>query len=153
MNKKEYKNIKKNEDVRKVLTQRDLLKGVFLDQYQIEQMRIDHNHFKNLTVELRQIYDKMRLQCNETTNMLAYRIFLVVDAADIDYPEAELETILKRYQRFWPYEPIDFEVQEDPNADVPKQSSYMILKNLEKLENTGKISEEQKKKLIRQKRK
>ena len=29
----------------------------------------------------------------------------------------------------------------------------MILKNLEKLENTGKISEEQKKKLIRQKRK
>ena len=31
MNKKEYKNIKKNEDVRKVLTQRDLLKGVFLD--------------------------------------------------------------------------------------------------------------------------
>jgi hypothetical protein len=66
----------------------------------------------------------------------------VVDAADIDYPDAELETILKRYQRFWPYEPIDFDVPEDPNADVPKQSSYMILKNLEKLENTGKISEE-----------
>lgn len=29
----------------------------------------------------------------------------------------------------------------------------MILKNLEKMENSGKISEEQKKKLIRQKRK
>jgi hypothetical protein len=45
----------------------------------------------------------------------------VIDAADIDYPEAELETILKRYQRFWPYEPIDFEVQEDLNADLPKK--------------------------------
>ena len=96
------------------------MKGVFLDQYQIEQMNTDHAQFQNLTVEFRQIYDKIRLQCNEVTNCIAYRIFLVVDCADIDYPDAELESILKRYQRFWPYEPIDFEVQEDPNADAPK---------------------------------
>jgi hypothetical protein len=48
-----YLNLDTNQEVRQVLTQKELLGGVFLDQYQIEQMNNDHAHFKNLTIEIR----------------------------------------------------------------------------------------------------
>ena len=45
----------------------------------------------------------------ESTNSIAYRVFAVIDAADIDYPDCEIESILKRYQKFWPYEALDYD--------------------------------------------
>ena len=51
----------------------------------------------------------------ESTNSIAFRIHAVIDAADIDYPDREIEMILKRYQKFWPYEPLDY---DEPVADA-----------------------------------
>lgn len=87
----------------------EILGSLITNQYNAEQMFTDHIHFRKLTKETRQIVDKIRLQCIECTNAFAYRIYAVLDAADIDYPDGEIEKILKHYQRFWPYEPLDLD--------------------------------------------
>jgi len=43
------------------------------------------------TSEIREVQDKIRFQCLESTNSIAYRIHAVIDAADIDYPDREIE--------------------------------------------------------------
>ena len=119
-----------------------------------EQMFTDHIHFKKVTKETREVVDKIRLQCQECTNAFAYWIFAVLDAADIDYPNGEIEKILTRYQRFWPYEALDLDTQKDYGYNTQVVvSSASILKKLNQDEEDKKKAEEKKKQARKDKRK
>jgi hypothetical protein len=80
--------------VRQVVTQKEILGALIPDQYKAEQMQTDHVHFQKVTQESKAILDKIRLQINECTNTYAYRIYCVIDAPDIDFPDKEIEVIL-----------------------------------------------------------
>ena len=78
--------------------------------------------------------------CNEFINTFAYRINLIIEAADIDFQDAEIEKIVKIYQRTWPYEPLNYEaVQDDVNLQHQAGSSDMLLKNLAKFEDNANL--------------
>ena len=85
--------------------------------------------------------------CNEFINTFAYRINLIIEAADIDFQDAEIEKVVKIYQRNWPYEPLNYEaVQDDVNLQHQAGSSDMLLKNLAKFEDNSNLKTKQKKK-------
>ena len=133
--------------IRKVMTGKEILQKNVINLFDIEQMQNDHLHFQMLTVEVRSTQEKIRLQCNEFINAFAYRINLIIDVAEIDFLDSEIEKIIKIYKRNWPYEPLILESQEDSqnNTQAGGQSELM-LKNLAKLENVGNLKSKAKQK-------
>ena len=133
--------------IRKVMTGKEILQKNVINLFDIEQMQNDHLHFQMLTVEVRSIQEKIRLQCNEFINAFAYRINLIIDVAEIDFFDAEIEKIIKIYKRNWPYEPLILESQEDSQNNIQAAGqSELMLKNLAKLENVGNLKSKAKQK-------
>lgn len=101
--------------------------------YDIETMKKEHEKYRQLVVNLRKEHDRIRLQCKESTNTFAFRIHCIFDASDIEYSNPEIETIIKRYQRFWPFEHLDYD-DHDHHHHHHGQSSHQIRKNLERFD-------------------
>lgn len=119
-------------------------------------MKLDHEAFSKLTEEVKKIYERIRLQCIEQTNSFAYRIYIIYDVMDVDIVNDEINAIIRRYQRLWPYEALGIEDSE-MHAELKMKaapSSDQILKNLARLEGSGTMTEEQRRRArIAQKKK
>ena len=55
---------------------------------------------------------------------------MAVEAADVGFPDPEIEQILKNYSRFWPYEALDL---DSKSLAATVDTSQMILQNLNKI--------------------
>jgi len=112
-----------------------LTKRLEPDPYMIEEMESRHEHLLSMTKLVRQDHQDIRTKFNQMVNSIAYRIHISLDAANIDYPDAEIERMLTTYSRHWPYDTLtisDLRKEETQKHDF--QSSAQILKNLDSYE-------------------
>lgn len=74
---------------------------------------------------------------------------------DIDFTNDEINQICARYQRYWPYEALGIEDSElaKQGKETKAVSSEVILKNLQRMEASGTMSQEQRQKFVRMQKK
>lgn len=100
--------VKDREEKETKLDQR-FLKQEQIKDYNIELMFQNHREFKHLTDGIRNIHDRIRLQCKESTNAFAFRIHCILDVAKVKCPSEDMRTIIRRHKKYWPYKSLTYD--------------------------------------------
>lgn len=77
----------------------------------MDKMIGQHYFFQKETSRIRLQFEQIRTKFHLLINAIAFRIYLSHDAAGMDCPEKEIQTILAKYIKDWPYEALDLEYQ------------------------------------------
>lgn len=104
-----------------------------------------------MTEALRDAKDQARLQCSETASIFAFRIYAILDATDLDYPDEDIRAIVERYHERTPFEPFDLNPIEVGKGEA-NLSHRQIVAGLEKIKLTRELTPEEVRKLNRNKK-
>lgn len=122
-----------------------------IDPYKVASMKEEHRQHKEVTLTLRHAKDKVRLQCRESTIRFSYRIYAILDAADLDYPDEEIRAIVQRYHKYSPFEPFDLHPVELGKSEA-NLSHQQIVAHLEGIKKTRRLTAEEVRQLNRSKK-
>lgn len=120
------------------------------DLRQIEEMDNEHLKFQEKIKSLRKIHEKVRLKFKQLAAALAYRIHLVMEVADVSCPEADIEQIIRGYQRDWPYEPLDVKTaaQQQKSLALAREETHTDIAVLQTLRPDDRRNRQRRQKLI-----
>lgn len=91
------------------------------------------------------------MQCSESASLFAFRIYAILDATDLDYPDEDIRAIVERYHERTPFEPFDLQPIEVRKGEA-NLSHQQIVAGLEKIKLTRELTPEEVRKLNRSKK-
>lgn len=130
-----------------------LLKQEQIKDYNIELMFQNHREFKYLTDVIRDVHDRIRLQCKESTNAFAFRIHSILDVAKTKCPSEDMRTIIRRHKKYWPYKSLAHRQDKDGVAGSATNNEDKGLQGLLAMEQTRRLTLAEKRKLEAAKKK
>lgn len=112
-----------------------------------------HREFRYLTDVIRDVHDRIRLQCKESTNAFTFRIHSILDVAKVRCPNEDMRTIIRRHKKYWPYKSLADRQDKDGVTGPAASAEDKGLQGLLAMEQTRRLTLAEKRKLEAAKKK